>query len=158
MADGEEGDAGPRREEERNWRNERNRRDEQRRDEPRREDSRREDSRRDEPRWEDSRRDEPRRDDRRRDERRDWNRDRDARRRDAPRAAADDAETRAETEVFEGPIPGLPGPATLSLRPVEAEMLPPAEPAFENHAGEPETTAEEAPAPRRRGRPRKVVA
>ena len=60
-------------------------------------------------------------------------------------------EPRAEpqaAETAEGPIPGLPGPATLRVsRPAEEPPVPPV-------AVEPEGE----PAPRRRGRPRKVVA
>jgi hypothetical protein len=56
------------------------------------------------------------------------------------------SEPRALEPAAEGPIPGLPGPATLRVsRPVEE---PPVSVAVE---------AEGEPAPRRRGRPRKVV-
>jgi hypothetical protein len=61
----------------------------------------------------------------------------------------------------EGPIPGLPGPATLRLNRSGAEVAPRAERAprvrAEPAIAEPVTAPDMAEAPKRRGRPRKVV-
>lgn len=137
------------------------------RDEPRREEGRREEGRRDEPRREEPRREESRRDEARPDVR-------EGRRQDRRSQVARPA-SQAD-EPSEGPIPGLPGPATLTTRRREQPAAPPAEveivptpaamvaapvEAAGPDTGAPEAggvTGEEQPAPRRRGRPRKVVA
>jgi hypothetical protein len=68
----------------------------------------------------------------------------------------------AAESIDEGPIPGLPGPATLRLsRKDTAQAAPRAERAPRAEAASPEAAplavAAEAEAPKRRGRPRKVV-
>ncbi|GGI75180.1 hypothetical protein GCM10007973_10030 [Polymorphobacter multimanifer] len=99
---------------------------------------------------------------------------------DVPRAESGRAEAlrperrpaapRQPIDVDESPIPGLPGPARLSTRSrriVEEAVPAPAElePVMvmdalvaEAPQAEPAADGDEAPAPRRRGRPRKVVA
>ena len=113
-------------------------------------------------------RDEPRRDELRRDEsRRDEIRG-DTRRREDRRPVSSRTPVAAD-DLPEGPIPGLPGPATLSVRrheeletqpAAEQPALSQSEPVTESRPAEPAVaeTGDEAPAPRRRGRPRKVVA
>ena len=157
--------------EERQWRNERQsggRGQSERRDGADRDGANRERSERDQPQqrvrdreWSreepraEGRREEPRREEIRGEVRR-----REDRRPPAPRPAPSE-------DMSEGPIPGLPGPATLSPRRRDGELdrVAPAPetvmqadllqveplPVTETPAGE------DVPAPRRRGRPRKVV-
>lgn len=98
-------------------------------------------------------RDEPRRDENRRDENRGESRRREDRRPRSPRPPLQ------VEDGDEGPIPGLPGPATLVERPVTTPE--PVAPADVDIAVAEAPLAEdvvEQPAPRKRGRPRKVVA
>jgi len=100
---------------------------------------------------------------------RDWNREErrpdDRRRSEEPRVEPRVAERRPEPESrpeprflpldeVEGPIPGLPGPARLSPRSEAAAVVG----GVVSAEASPETAGDEAPAPKRRGRPRKVVA
>jgi hypothetical protein len=100
---------------------------------------------------------------------RDWNRDErrpDERRPDEYRPDARAPERRAEPEPrfapnedVEGPIPGLPGPARVAQRVRDVEPKPAAQAQMAADVQESSGAADEdAPAPKRRGRPRKVVA
>ncbi len=179
--DGGDEDDNNSRDEERNYRADRSRQQDNRRDEPRqdsRQDNRRDEPRREQnareqqprgrdwsgerpqPRRDDSRREEGRREEVRREEvRRDESRRDESRRDDSRRDNRRPQPLRASEEAIDAPIPGLPGPATLTPRsrrqePVESPPAP-IQPDAATLAVDSAAEAE-APAPRRRGRPRKV--
>jgi hypothetical protein len=88
---------------------------------------------------------------------------RDGDRRDRHERRPESARQPVADVIDEGPIPGLPGPATLRLNRAEATDAPerapraPRREAVLAEAVEPVAADPEAAAPKRRGRPRKVV-